>query len=127
MRSKGSRLSPIRPRPRPCVLAGLRVKPRSGRPFAGDVPSASPAFAAGIFSGDEIVAVDGERAALETINRQIERARGRKVTVHFFRGARLLSGALDLTRPLAPEFLALLPQRVVPAGDADRTAQKSVG
>lgn len=124
---QGLALEPDPAAPAALRLAGLRVKPRSGRPFASDVPSASPAFAAGIFSGDEIVAVDGERAALETINRQIERARGRKVTVHFFRGARLLSGALDLTRPLAPEFLALLPQRVVPAGDADRTAQKSVG
>lgn len=96
-------------------LAGIHSGKKKGVVSAGYVVSSSPAFAAGLFAGDEIVAIDEERTDPSKFERQIERARGRKVTIHFFRGSRLLSGELDLRKAPSPDFLALLPRRIVRA------------
>lgn len=95
-------------------LAGIHPGKKGGRVTAGYVVSSSPAFAAGLFAGDEIIAVDEEKTDAGVFERQIERARGRKVKIHFFRGPRLLSGVLDLKSRCAPEFLELLPKRILP-------------
>lgn len=78
----------------------------------GYVPGGSPAFLAGLYAGDEIVAIDGERTTAGRFRRQVERARGRIVTVTVFRGERLHSVGLDLSKPPREEFTALLPLRV---------------
>lgn len=95
-------------------LAGIHPGKKRGAVVAGYVVSSSPAFAAGLFAGDEIIAVDEEKTDASVFERQIERARGRRVRIHFFRGPRLLSGILDLKSRPDPEFLGLLPKRIVP-------------
>ena len=95
-------------------LAGIHPGKKRGAVVAGYVVSSSPAFAAGLFAGDGIIAVDEEKTDASVFERQIERARGRRVRIHFFRGPRLLSGILDLKSRPDPEFLGLLPKRIVP-------------
>ena len=96
-------------------LAGLRTKAGAdGKAYVQYVPSESPAFRAGLFSGDELIALDGERVTGATIDRQIERLRGRSASVLWFRHNRILSGTLDLAQPLSAAFLERLPQKIVP-------------
>lgn len=117
LEAAGLRAEPDDSAPAAFRLAGLRTDVKNGRVIAGYIPSCSPAYGAGIFAGDEIVAIDGERVTPDSVNRQIERARGRVVTVHRFRGAKLLTGMLDLTSPLPDDFLDQLPKKLVPIED----------
>ena len=111
---RNRRLVPDEEAGRAFALAGLKLR---GRSLALDyVPSSSPAFAAGLFAGDEIAAVDGERASPDRFERMIEAARGRSVEVAFFRSDRLFTTLLDLSQPISEDFAALLPMRVDSAG-----------
>ena len=62
----------------------------------------------GLFPGDELLAVDGLRCRPDEIDRQFERATGRKVVLHWFRENRIFEGVLDLTRT-DTAWQALLP------------------
>ena len=112
--AEGLKSEPDPEAPAALRIAGITCRREAGRVVAGYVPSRSPAFAAGLFAGDEIIAVAGERTTPEGFARQIERARGRRVEIHYFRGPRLLSGTLDLAAAPDPAFLELLPRRIVP-------------
>lgn len=95
-------------------LAGLNVKTNSaGRLVCGYIPSDSPAFSCGLYQGDELIAVDGERAEAGRIDRQIERLQGRSAAVHWFRHDRLHEGILDLQSPLSASFTGRLPIKLV--------------
>lgn len=95
-------------------LAGLRVKASAnGRAVLQYVPSESPAYRAGLFAGDELVAIDGERATAASLDRQVERLRGRSATILWFRNDRIYSSMLDLAAPLSPAFTERLPVRLI--------------
>lgn len=119
LQARGFAVVPAPDVPASLRLAGLRWTARNDSVVAGTVLSGSPAFSAGLFAGDEIIAVDGERSTRENIERQIELAARRCITVHYFRDSRLLSGPLDLTVPLNPACEALLPARIVPVESQD--------
>ena len=77
------------------------------------MPSASPAFEAGLFAGDVPIALDGMRITFERFDRMVEACAGRVVEIVFFRGDRLIVRQLDLASPRSNAFLMLLPQRVI--------------
>lgn len=90
-------------------LAGLALKKEAdGRSTVTWSALGSPSRAAGLFPGDELLAVDGLRCRPDEIDRQFERATGRKVVLHWFRENRLFEGVLDLTRAEGA-WQALLP------------------
>ena len=90
-------------------LAGLRLKKEAdGRSTGTWSALGSPSRAAGLFPGDELLAVDGLRCRPDEIDRQFERATGRKVVLHWFRENRIFEGVLDLTRT-DTAWQALLP------------------
>lgn len=105
-------------------FAGLRAGARSDeKVILQYVPSDSPAFAAGLFAGDELIAVDGDRTTASSLNRQIERLRGRSAEVLWFRTDRVMRGMLDLRSPLSDAFLARLPKKIVEADLADQNSE----
>ena len=90
-------------------LAGLSLKKEAdGRSTVTWSALGSPSRAAGLFPGDELLAVDGLRCRPDEIDRQFERATGRKVVLHWFRENRIFEGVLDLTRT-DTAWQALLP------------------
>lgn len=90
-------------------LAGLSLKKEAdGRSTVTWSALGSPSRAAGLFPGDELLAVDGLRCRPDVIDRQFERATGRKVVLHWFRENRIFEGVLDLTRT-DTAWQALLP------------------
>ena len=95
------------------ALSGLKLR-HSGADHELDyVPSASPAFEAGLFAGDVPIALDGMRITFERFDRMVEACAGRIVEIVFFRGDRLIVRQLDLASPRSNAFLMLLPQRVI--------------
>ena len=95
------------------ALSGLKLR-HSGADHELDyVPSASPAFKAGLFAGDVPIALDGMRITFERFDRMVEACAGRIVEIVFFRGDRLTVRQLDLASPRSDAFLMLLPQRVI--------------
>ena len=77
-------------------LAGLFIRTECDRVFVRHTPSDGPAFKAGLFAGDEIIAVDGVRAISSSFERQIGQAAGRTAEIAFFRNSRLLSTRLTV-------------------------------
>jgi predicted metalloprotease with PDZ domain len=76
----------------------LGVVPRSGATLAS-VLDGSPAMEAGLYSDDEVLALDGERVdAAGLISRCDDRAPGTHVTVHVFRRDRLVEVRATLGR-----------------------------
>ena len=90
-------------------LAGLSLKKEAdGRSTVTWSALGGRSGAAGLFPGDELLAVDGLRCRPDEIDRQFERATGRKVVLHWFRENRIFEGVLDLTRT-DTAWQALLP------------------
>lgn len=112
LHDKGLEVVPSDKVPASLRYAGIRWSRNNGRILLNAIPSVSPAFAAGLFAGDEILAIDKERSTPENFERQIERARQRCVAVHYFRSSRLLSTTLDLSEAPNATLLALLPQTI---------------
>ena len=112
--SHGLVLAPDPDTPAALRLAGIRYANTrdDGKIVLQYVPSTSPAFQAGLFAGDELIAIDGERTTVRTVNRQIERLRGRSAEILWFRGHRIERGVLDLSREPEPAFLERLPQKI---------------
>lgn len=68
-------------------LDGLRVSYAESR---------GSAYAAGLFAGDEIIAVNGLRADAATIERMIAQAKGSTVHIHYFREHLLRSAEIEI-------------------------------
>lgn len=112
LHEKGLELLPSDKVPATLRYAGIRWSRTNGSVVLNAIPSVSPAFVAGLFAGDEIIAIDEERSTPENFERQIERARHRCVTVHYFRSSRLLTTTLDLSTSPSTALQALLPQTI---------------
>ena len=97
---RGLRLAPLEDEPAAARFAGLVFSDRR-RLKLGYVRSASPAGAAGLFAGDELVAVEGFRADAQTVDRLVAAHRGRTCRIDFFRQNRLIS--TELSVPEKPE------------------------
>lgn len=76
--------------------AGLYVTNDNNAVRVRYTPTDGAAFAAGLFAGDEIAAIDGIRTKYTGYERQIEAARGRTVNVAFFRNDRLFTTQLSV-------------------------------
>ena len=89
-------------------LAGLMLRSSGSKVLVRYARSDGPAFAAGLFADDEIVAIDGVRTAPDTVERQIGLASGKTAEIVFFRHDRLMTARLTvLSEPLcAPGDLA---------------------
>ena len=68
-------------------LDGLRVRYAESR---------GSAYAAGLFAGDEIIAVNGLRADAATIERMITQAKGSTLHIHYFREHLLRSAEIEV-------------------------------
>lgn len=97
---RGLRLAPLEDEPAAARFAGLVFSDRR-RLKLGYVRSTSPAGAAGLFAGDELVAVEGFRADAQTVDRLVAAHRGRTCRIDFFRQNRLIS--TELSVPEKPE------------------------
>ncbi len=97
---------PAGPAPPPISL-GIRVKEEAGRALVGAVVSGSPAYAAGINAGDELVALDGLRVGARDLPaRVMEREPGDVVQITVFRRDELLTLPVRLER--APSIRQVL-------------------
>jgi len=75
----------------PPAWLGLRLKPEQGRTVVAGLRSDSPAYSAGIYAGDELLALDGWRINDTLLpERLAERAPGATVTLTLFRRDELL-------------------------------------
>jgi len=75
----------------PPLGLGLRLKTEGGRTKVGHVLADGPAYAAGVYAGDELVALDGFRVDEERLKaRMAERRPGDTVTLSLFRRDELL-------------------------------------
>ena len=76
---------------------GVRVETRGDRPFVGSARSDGPAYLAGIYAGDELVAVDGVRVNEWTLPARItERRPGDTVRITIFRRDQLVEVPVTL-------------------------------
>ena len=91
-------------------LDGLRVRYAESR---------GSAYAAGLFAGDEIIAVNGLRADAATIERMITQAKGSTLHIHYFREHLLRSAEIEVpVNPLPqPGTLNQKPDRIRPGMD----------
>jgi predicted metalloprotease with PDZ domain len=87
----------------PAAWLGVSLRAEGERVVAASVPTGSPALAAGIAPGDEIIACDGFRVSAPChIDDHLRRKRpGDQMTLHLFRREELLSvtAKLDLAPP----------------------------
>jgi len=89
----------------PPISLGIRTKEEAGRPLVGTVVVGSPAYAAGINAGDELVALDGIRVGARDLQaRVMEREPGDVVQITVFRRDELLTLPVRLERapPIRP-------------------------
>ena len=98
--------------------AGLFVRIDADRVFVRHTPSGSPAFKAGLFAGDEIVAVDGVRTTAASFERQIGQASGRAAEIAFFRQHRLMRTNLTVKSRAEPAVGPIRPEDLTPTGKA---------
>ncbi|NTW04108.1 MAG: PDZ domain-containing protein [Oscillochloris sp.] len=76
---------------------GLKFKRQGERTLVSSVRTDSPAYAAGIYADDELLALDGWRVDEEKLNARLsERLPGDVVRLSFFRGDTLLEVAVTL-------------------------------
>ncbi len=88
---------------------GLRLKTDHGRLKVQAVRADGPAYTAGIYAGDEIIALDGVRVDEERLKARIsERQPGDTVTFSLFRRDDLLHVPLTLA-PAPPDTLKIVP------------------
>ncbi len=88
---------------------GLRVKAEGGRIRVSSVRSDGPAYAAGIYAGDELLALDGFRIAeAQLAARLAERVPGDTITLSLFRRDELLHVPVTLM-VAPPDKLHLVP------------------
>lgn len=93
----------------PPAWLGLSFKRQDERTLVASVRSDGPAYAAGIYAEDEVVALNGWRVNEEKLNARLaERAPGDRVTLTVFRGDALLE--VPITLAAAPhDKLTLAP------------------
>jgi predicted metalloprotease with PDZ domain len=97
---------------------GVQFKRQGERTLVAEVRSDGPAYAAGIYADDELLAIDGWRVNEEKLNARLaERAPGDTVTIAVFRGDSLQEIAVNLA---AAPYDRL---ELVPHDDADDQAQ----
>lgn len=89
---------------------GLNLKPQGKRTLVASVRADGPAYAAGIYADDELLALDGWRVTSEEkFNARLaERAPGDLVRLTLFRGDQLVEVALTLAEA-PPDNLELVP------------------
>lgn len=93
----------------PAAWLGLRTKSEHGRTLVSLVYRDGPAEAAGVYSGDELLALDGFRVDETRLEARLaERAPGDSVTLSLFRRDQLLHIPVALA-PAPPRRLALIP------------------
>jgi predicted metalloprotease with PDZ domain len=89
----------------PPISLGIRTKEEAGRSLVATVVVGSPAYAAGINAGDELVALDGLRVGARDLQvRVMEREPGDVVQITVFRRDELLTLPVRLERapPIRP-------------------------
>lgn len=88
---------------------GLKFKRQGERTLVAEARADGPAYAAGVYADDELLAIDGWRVNEEKLNARLaERAVGDTVTLSLFRGDALI--ALPVTLAVAPpNRLAIVP------------------
>jgi predicted metalloprotease with PDZ domain len=93
----------------PSPWLGLKFKRQGERTVVAEARADGPAYAAGIYADDELVAIDGWRVNEEKLNARLaERAAGDSVTLSLFRGDALI--AVTLTLAVAPpDSLSIVP------------------
>ncbi|ACL23255.1 peptidase M61 domain protein [Chloroflexus aggregans DSM 9485] len=100
-----------RPRPdgQPPVWLGINWRQQGERTIVASVRSDGPAYEAGVYAGDELVALDGWRVNEERLNqRLLERRPGDSVRLTLFRGDALIDVVVPLA--VAPyDALSLVP------------------
>lgn len=108
---QGRRMAPDESVGAAYALAGIQAdKKYTDRVVLGHVPAGSPAFEAGLFAGDELVAIDDQRVRPGTLDRLIESRRGMSgFDIEAFRDDRLRWFQIDLMEEPGEEFLCLLP------------------
>jgi predicted metalloprotease with PDZ domain len=88
---------------------GLKFKRQNDRTLVAEVRADGPAYNAGIYADDELIAFDGWRASEDRVNaRLLERAVGDTVTLTIFRGDALLHIPVALAAA-PPDVLGLVP------------------
>jgi predicted metalloprotease with PDZ domain len=87
---------------------GVQLKTERGRLLVGGARSDGPAYAAGVYAGDELLALDGFRVDEERLKARLaERAAGEVVTLSLFRRDELLHVPVVLA-PAPHERLAIV-------------------
>ena len=88
---------------------GLRTSATGDRVFVTTVLAGLPAYAAGINSGDELVAINGERITAATLNERMSALAPRqRVTLTVFRRERLMTFELAATEK-PPDLYRIVP------------------
>ncbi len=101
---------------------GMTLKAQHGRLMVQSVRSDAPAAAAGIYAGDELIALDGVRIDEERLRARLgERRAGHQVTFSLFRRDTLLQRVVELGAAPA-ERLRLVPVAGAIADDPARAA-----
>jgi predicted metalloprotease with PDZ domain len=101
---------------------GMTLKTQHGRLMVQSVRSDAPAALAGIYAGDELIALDDVRIDDERLRARLgERRAGQRVTFSLFRRDTLLHRVVELGAAPA-ERLRLAPVAGAIADDADRAA-----
>ena len=81
-------------------FSGIEARTERGHATVTQVHTGSPAAVAGVYAGDEIVAVDGWRADEKAWRQRLaERGAGETVTLALFRRDRLVEVSLALATP----------------------------
>ena len=121
--ARGLELLGLEPRWRrrgPEAWLGLSLKRQGERTLVASARADGPAYAAGVYAEDELLALDGARVNEERLNARLaERAPGDSVRLTLFRGDTLLEVAVTLAA--APSDVLELAQLAAPSDAQRRT------
>jgi predicted metalloprotease with PDZ domain len=102
-------LEPIWSRRGPEAWLGLSLRKQGERTLVATVRADGPAYSAGVYAEDELLAIDGWRVNEERLNARLEeRAPGEVVQLSLFRGDSLINVAVTLASA-PPDKLELCP------------------
>jgi predicted metalloprotease with PDZ domain len=96
---------------REAAYLGANLEEKDGRLAVKNVPAGTPAYEQGLYAFDQIVAVDGYRATLESLNARLADKRpGEQLTLAVFRGEELRTLDIKLGgRPAAAYRIVPVP------------------
>jgi predicted metalloprotease with PDZ domain len=103
LRAAGLLLAPVDSMPKPWT--GLQTRESGDRVLVSQVIDGSPARAAGLDAGDEIVAVDGKKATSRELDRAVAaKKKGDALTLTLFRDNVLREVRVDIGNAPVPEY-----------------------